>query len=54
MEVNFQNLSNQYDVNNEEIISKHESEYISFSQSQKLEDFKMKKRRYINLRKKEA
>ena len=43
MEVNFQNLSNQYDVNNEETFSEHENEYISFSQSQKIRKFKNEK-----------
>ena len=35
MKVDLSNPSKQYDVNNEDAISEHKSEYISFSQSQK-------------------
>ena len=40
MEVNLSNPSKQYDVNNEDAISEHKSEYISFSQSQKYRKLK--------------
>ena len=49
MKVNLLNPSKQYDVNNEDAISEHKNEYISFSQSQK---YRKKKWRYIDLRKK--
>ena len=40
MEVDLSNPSKQYDVNNEDAISEHKSEYISFSQSQKYRKLK--------------
>ena len=40
MKVDLSNPSKQYDVNNEDAISEHKSEYISFSQSQKYRKLK--------------
>ena len=40
IEVDLSNPSKHYDVNNEDAISKHKSEYISFSQSQKYRKLK--------------
>ena len=40
MEVDLSNPSKKYDVNNEDVISEHKSEYISFSQSQKCRKLK--------------
>ena len=40
IEVDLPNPSKHYDVNNEDVISEHKSEYISFSQSQKCWKFK--------------
>ena len=40
MEVDLSNPSKQYDVNNEDAISEHKNEHISFSQSQKYRKLK--------------
>ena len=40
MEVDLSNPSKKYDVNNEDVISEHKSEYINFSQSQKCRKLK--------------
>ena len=40
IEVDLSNPSKHYDVNNEDAISEHKSEYISFSQSQKYRKLK--------------
>ena len=40
IEEDLSNSSKQYDVNNEDAISEHKSEYISFSQSQKCRKIK--------------
>ena len=51
MEVDLPKPSKQYDANNGDAISELESEYISFSQSQKCWKFKSEKKKYINLMK---
>ena len=48
MEVDLPKPSKQYDANNDEAISEHESEYISFDQSQKCRKLNSEKEKYIN------
>ena len=50
MEVDLPKSSKQYDANNEDAISEHECEYISFSQSQKSRKLKNENSISINLR----